>query len=106
MEQVPKEQVAQLHELSGGAAAALGAAVAKVAAKVVRAVGCADYNVVQNNGKAAGQEIPHVHFHIMPRFPEDHIGAIPVDKAGRPAPLPDVAFEGDVKELRDAVREA
>lgn len=30
-------------------------------------------NVVQNNGKAAGQLVHHVHFHIIPRFSEDMV---------------------------------
>ena len=34
-------------------------------------------NVLQNNGKDAGQLVAHVHFHIIPRRPGDglHIGA-------------------------------
>ena len=34
-------------------------------------------NILQNNGKDAGQLVPHVHFHIIPRRPGDglHIGA-------------------------------
>lgn len=27
----------------------------------------ADWNIVQNNGRAAAQVVPHVHFHIIPR---------------------------------------
>ena len=29
------------------------------------------YNVFCNNKKAAGQEVPHLHFHIAPRFTND-----------------------------------
>lgn len=31
------------------------------------------FNILQNNGKGAGQEIEHVHFHIIPRFKDDHV---------------------------------
>ncbi|MFH1210216.1 MAG: HIT domain-containing protein [archaeon] len=30
-------------------------------------------NILQNNGKEAGQLIDHVHFHIIPRFKDDNI---------------------------------
>jgi len=30
-------------------------------------------NILQNNGKDAGQLVPHVHFHIIPRRPGDGI---------------------------------
>ena len=28
-------------------------------------------NIMQNNGKAAGQEVTHIHVHVIPRFNED-----------------------------------
>ena len=64
---VPKEERERLHELSDASAAALGSALRRVAAAVVRATGCADYNVLQNNGAAAHQAVMHVHFHVIPR---------------------------------------
>ncbi|PNS19867.1 hypothetical protein CAC42_7834 [Sphaceloma murrayae] len=30
-----------------------------------------DWNVVQNNGIRAAQVVPHVHFHFIPRYPDD-----------------------------------
>jgi len=28
-------------------------------------------NILQNNGKASGQEVSHIHVHVIPRFDED-----------------------------------
>ena len=28
-------------------------------------------NIIQNNGRVAGQLVPHVHFHVIPRFEKD-----------------------------------
>lgn len=30
-------------------------------------------NIVQNNGKVAGQVVPHLHFHLIPRFEGDKV---------------------------------
>lgn len=29
-------------------------------------------NIIINNGPAAGQEVPHLHIHVIPRFNGDH----------------------------------
>jgi diadenosine tetraphosphate (Ap4A) HIT family hydrolase len=59
---VPREQVEKLHELSPDTASALGSAVAKVSAKVVKATGTDHYNVLVNNGKESGQVSSHFLF--------------------------------------------
>ena len=66
---VPKEERERLHELSTESVEALGRALRTVAAAVVKATGCADYNVLQNNGAAAHQAVMHVHFHVIPKEP-------------------------------------
>jgi histidine triad (HIT) family protein len=38
---------------------------------VKQATDAAGLNVLQNNGKAAHQEVGHVHFHLIPRNPGD-----------------------------------
>ncbi|KFX92305.1 hypothetical protein O988_01471 [Pseudogymnoascus sp. VKM F-3808] len=38
-----------------------------VVKKLVTATGAVDYNVLQNNGRIAHQEVDHVHFHMIPK---------------------------------------
>lgn len=64
---IPKERVAQLHDLSEASAAALGRALPRLCRAVRETTGCADYNVLQNNGASAHQAVMHVHFHIIPK---------------------------------------
>ncbi|KAF4506168.1 hypothetical protein G6O67_006279 [Ophiocordyceps sinensis] len=45
----------------------LGAYVRILSVALVRAIGVGDWNVVQNNGAAAAQVVPHMHFHLIPR---------------------------------------
>ena len=68
---IPKEAVAYLHELSEGAAKALGKALGKVSAAVLEATGATAYNILQNNGAEAHQVVDHVHFHIIPKFGDE-----------------------------------
>ncbi|KAH7310548.1 HIT-like domain-containing protein, partial [Stachybotrys elegans] len=45
----------------------LGAYLRLLSRALVRATGVADWNIVQNNGAAAAQVVPHMHFHLIPR---------------------------------------
>ncbi|KID83995.1 Histidine triad-like protein [Metarhizium guizhouense ARSEF 977] len=38
-----------------------------LSAALAAATGVHDWNVVQNNGAAAAQVVPHVHYHVIPR---------------------------------------
>ena len=64
---IPKQEVAHLDQLAPHVAAELGRVLGLVARKVVQATGAPGYNVLLNNGRVAGQEVEHVHFHIVPR---------------------------------------
>ncbi len=47
--------------------------IGKIAYAVVAAMKADGYNVLCNNGKAAGQVIDHLHFHIIPRMMGDGV---------------------------------
>ncbi|HTT83431.1 MAG TPA: HIT domain-containing protein [Rhizomicrobium sp.] len=65
---IPKEPVETLFDLSSPAAAALMLTTQRVAAAVKAALACPGLMLVQLNGAAAGQSVPHLHIHVVPRF--------------------------------------
>lgn len=67
---IPKEPAPSMDQLSLDSAAALGRALPVISRAVLKATGTAAYNLVQNNGHEAGMSIPHVHIHIIPRYPD------------------------------------
>ena len=68
---IPKEPAETLDALSDDAAAALGRALPRICRAVKRVTGCENYNVLQNNGRAAHQAVFHVHIHIIPKPSDD-----------------------------------
>ncbi|AEO66464.1 df5ddebd-a799-49e3-9a40-c11e4e17b4d7 [Thermothielavioides terrestris] len=63
----PRPHRPKLTDAAPAEAAELGRYLRVVSAAVVRATGVGDWNVVQNNGAAAAQVVPHMHFHVIPR---------------------------------------
>lgn len=51
--------------------------VKRVATAVMNAVGADGMNVTTNHGKAAGQVVFHLHFHIIPRWNSDGLKSWP-----------------------------
>jgi histidine triad (HIT) family protein len=64
---VPKRHVRDIFELDDATGAALMRSVTRVARAVRDALSPDGVNVWQSNGEAAGQEVFHVHFHVLPR---------------------------------------
>ena len=67
---IPKEQSQFLHELSPESSSELGRALSTISKAITEVTGATSYNIIQNNGSQAGQTIFHVHFHIIPKYPE------------------------------------
>ena len=73
---VPKAHHERLGDLPPAGAAAVGETLARVTPAVEDAVGAPATTVAYNNGRAAGQEVPHVHAHVVPRFESDGAGPV------------------------------
>lgn len=63
----PRRHAPKLTDATDAEAAAMGVHLRLLSAALVRVTGVKDWNVVQNNGAAAAQVVPHMHFHIIPR---------------------------------------
>lgn len=64
---IPKKHAETIFDMSPEEAAACGAALPKVASAVFKGMDAEGMNILQNNHEISGQEIFHVHFHLMPR---------------------------------------
>ncbi len=65
---LPKEHYADLWELPEDMAAESIKLARKMTAKMKKALQCDGFNLVQNNGYAAGQTVFHFHLHMIPRY--------------------------------------
>lgn len=65
---VPKEAAAEIFELSDESTVACMRMVQKLATAIRNALKPDGVFIGQFNGAAAGQTVPHVHFHIIPRW--------------------------------------
>lgn len=69
---LPKLHYKDLCDLDDQVAAKALPLAGKIGKAMKEVFGCAGFNVVQNNGTAAGQTVFHFHIHIIPRY-EDGI---------------------------------
>lgn len=71
---IPKKHFATIDEMSAEDVAAVTRHVPRLGTALRAATSCAGFNVLQNNGRASGQVVEHVHFHLIPRTPDDGLG--------------------------------
>ena len=92
---IPKAHHPLVWDLPAGLAGELLAAVGRVGQAVLSATGAEGLNVMMNNLEAAGQLVPHAHFHLIPRKTGDGL-----------ALWPQHAYEnqGEMSALAEAVR--
>ena len=71
---LPKEHYDNLYELDDEIASKVLVLAKKMITRMTKALGCDGYNLVQNNGEAAGQTVHHFHPHLIPRYKDDQVG--------------------------------
>ncbi|MBI2078510.1 MAG: HIT family protein [Euryarchaeota archaeon] len=81
---IPKSHVLKFEDLTPKDAEALFQAVHTLLPRICQAVGAPASTVAINNGRESGQEVPHVHVHIVPRTKGDPGGPIHALFATRP----------------------
>lgn len=99
---IPKDHYGTVSDLPEDVAGELFQAVRAVTPAVEAATGADATTVAINNGEDAGQEIPHVHFHVVPRQPGD--GGRPIHAMfTNPPDVPDDEMDDIAAEIADRV---
>ncbi len=81
---VPRRHLEQIYDLDEVTAASLASTICRVARAVRRVYAPEGLSIWQSNGPAAFQEVPHVHWHVLPRYTDDgHLVVYPRDIADR-----------------------
>lgn len=70
---IPKEHLETIFDIPEDLLAYLHTLSKKISLAVKSATNADGLNIVQSNGRAAMQEVPHLHIHIMPRFNGDGV---------------------------------
>ena len=70
---IPKKHYRSVDELDDEIAAHILQTVVKIVRAIKQSISPEGITIWQSNGEAAGQEIEHVHFHILPRYMDDQV---------------------------------
>lgn len=68
---LPKEHFKDITELEEPYASRVLPLASRLGKAMLRGLKCDGFNLVQNNGEAAGQTVPHFHMHVIPRYEKE-----------------------------------
>ncbi len=77
---IPKEHYANMETIPEKELSKLILGVKKIGKALKDGLGVPGYNIAENNDPVAGQIIPHIHFHIIPRARDDGLKPWPQRK--------------------------
>ncbi|MBI4653307.1 HIT domain-containing protein [Candidatus Kuenenbacteria bacterium] len=69
LEEIPDEELCKIIKI-----------VKKIGKAIIKGLGVKGYNVNISNNSVAGQVVPHIHFHIIPRIEGDGLSLWPQEK--------------------------
>lgn len=72
---IPKKHTENIFDIEEKELDKVMRVVRKLSSAVKKSVNAGGISICQSNGKDAEQEIMHIHFHIIPRFGEDHLAS-------------------------------
>lgn len=73
---IPKQHYENLFEIDDETVAKVFPLAKRIATVMKEELNADGINIVQNNGVAANQTVPHFHTHIIPRFDNDGCGIV------------------------------
>lgn len=93
---VPKKEFENIFDGDPEILAHMMRVAQKIGKSLIKAVGAQGVNLVMNNGEEAGQEVPHAHLHIIPRFKKGEVFT----------PTPHEEYEkGECSSCADAIKQ-
>ena len=98
---IPKAHHRALRDVPAALSAAVFETVHDLVGDIEDAVDADAHTIAVNDGPAAGQEVPHLHVHIVPRFEGDGGGPIHAIAGDRP----DLS-DGEMDEIEADIRDA
>jgi len=98
---IPRLHVRYIEELPEPDAEALMKTLIKIVPPIQRALNATDSNIAINNGPNAGQIIPHVHIHIIPR--PSKAGGLLFTNASRFRPRSEKYYEEMAEKIRSEI---
>lgn len=91
---LPKEHADNLYELTDETAGEVMKLARRMAVQIKEKLHADGFNLVQNNGEAAGQTVSHFHLHLIPRYEGD--GQSILWKPGQPS-------QEELEEVREQI---
>lgn len=84
---VPIRHVAHIYDVGTDLGGPMMATLVRVAAAVKRMCAADGVSIRQNNELAGGQDVPHLHFHVVPRFAHDGFAGLEPSHGAVEVPL-------------------